>query len=43
MQPGETWYLMVKNEASYFGQVTPSCSTSPDAHCNVGITLHLAQ
>jgi len=40
MQPGETWYLMVRNEASLFGSVSPSCSTTVGAHCNVGITAH---
>ena len=43
MQPGETWYLMVKNEAALFGSIQPSCSTSSGAHCNVGITLFSIQ
>jgi hypothetical protein len=43
MQPGETWYVMIKNEMSFWGQVSPSCSTTAGAHCNVGITLHTIQ
>lgn len=43
MQPGETWYLMVKNEAALFTSIAPSCSTLSGAHCNVGIALHRIQ
>lgn len=43
MQPGETWYVMIKNEMSFWGQVSPSCATTPGAHCNIGITLHTIQ
>jgi hypothetical protein len=43
MQAGETWYVMIKNEMSFWGAISPSCSTTAGAHCNVGITLHTIQ
>jgi len=38
MQPGETWYLMVRNETSFYGNALKSSCTS--GNCDIGITWY---